>query len=209
MISLFIDTSNSDVSIAVVIDGVVKASICENIPNMHSVYVVPYVDKVVKDANIVFNDIDNIMVVNGPGSFTGIRIGLTVAKIMGYSLNKGTIPVSSLKALALSSKGDYVMALIGARNDNYYMGLYDRYRNEIIAEHFAHIDEIKKILKEYDDVLLVSNSEIRIGRKVAKVVKYDISRIAQYYSDEEVVDAHALKSNYLKLPQAVCDLNDK
>ena len=86
MISLFIDTSNSDVSIAVCKDDEILASICDSIPNMHSVYVVPYLEKIVSEAGIDFSDIDKIMVVNGPGSFTGIRIGLTVAKILGYCI---------------------------------------------------------------------------------------------------------------------------
>ena len=209
MISLFIDTSNSDVSIAVCNDNVILASICDSIPNMHSVYVVPYLEKIVNEAGVDFSDIDKIMVVNGPGSFTGIRIGLTVAKILGYCLNKNIIPVSSLKALALSSSGDYIMSIIDARNDNYYIGFYDRYYNEIIPEHFANIEEINDLLLKYDDVCLVSNSELNINNYIVNKVSYDVLNIVNYYKDEEEIDAHNLKSNYLKLPQAVCDHNDK
>ena len=209
MISLFIDTSNSDVSIAVCKDDEILASICDSIPNMHSVYVVPYLEKIVNEAGVDFSDIDKIMVVNGPGSFTGIRIGLTVAKILGYCLNKCIIPVSSLKALALSSSGDYIMSIIDARNDNYYIGFYDRYYNEIIPEHFANIKEINDLLLKYDDVCLVSNSELNINNYIVNKVSYDVLNIVNYYKDEEEIDAHNLKSNYLKLPQAVCDHNDK
>lgn len=209
MISLFIDTSNSDVSIAVCKDDEILASICDSIPNMHSVYVVPYLEKIVNEAGVDFSDIDKIMVVNGPGSFTGIRIGLTVAKILGYCLNKCIIPVSSLKALALSSSGDYIMSIIDARNDNYYIGFYDRYYNEIIPEHFANIEEINDLLLKYDDVCLVSNSELNINNYIVNKVSYDVLNIVNYYKDEEEIDAHNLKSNYLKLPQAVCDHNDK
>lgn len=209
MISLFIDTSNSDVSIAVCKDDEILASICDSIPNMHSVYVVPYLEKIVNEAGVDFSDIDKIMVVNGPGSFTGIRIGLTVAKILGYCLNKSIIPVSSLKALALSSSGDYIMSIIDARNDNYYIGFYDRYYNEIIPEHFANIEEINDLLLKYDDVCLVSNSELNINNYIVNKVSYDVLNIVNYYMGEEEIDAHNLKSNYLKLPQAVCDHNDK
>lgn len=209
MISLFIDTSNSDVSIAVCKDDEILASICDSIPNMHSVYVVPYLEKIVNEAGVDFSDIDKIMVVNGPGSFTGIRIGLTVAKILGYCLNKCIIPVSSLKALALSSSGDYIMSIIDARNDNYYIGFYDRYYNEIIPEHFANIEEINDLLLKYDDVCLVSNSELNINGYIVDKVSYDVLNIVNYYMGEEEIDAHNLKSNYLKLPQAVCDHNDK
>jgi len=207
MISLFIDTSNTDVSIAVVKDDEILSSICENIPNQHSVYVVPYVKKVLDDSNIRIDDIDNIMVVNGPGSFTGIRIGLTVAKIMGYSLKKDIIPVSSLKALAFCSKSDYIMALIPARNDNYYIGLYDCYYNDVISEHFGNIDEVNELINKYENVSVVSCEDITIGEVNINKSNLDILKIVNYYKDEEAIDAHVIKSNYLKLPQAVSDRN--
>ena len=104
MISLFIDTSMANVSISIVKDGIVLSCIQETIPNEHSKYATSYVKKVIDDAGIDANDIDNLLVVNGPGSFTGVRIGVTIAKTYGYLINKEIIPVSSLKSLALSSK---------------------------------------------------------------------------------------------------------
>ena len=101
------------------------------------------------------------------------------------------------------------MSIIDARNDNYYIGFYDRYYNEIIPEHFANIEEINDLLLKYDDVCLVSNSELNINNYIVNKVSYDVLNIVNYYKDEEEIDAHNLKSNYLKLPQAVCDHNDK
>ena len=83
MISLFIDTSNSDVSIAVCKDDEILASICDSIPNMHSVYVVPYLEKIVNEAGVDFSDIDKIIGEvyeqaakdNPDDDILGIRIG--------------------------------------------------------------------------------------------------------------------------------------
>ena len=81
MITLFIDTSTSDVSIAIIKDEKIISKIVKNIPNEHSVYAVKFVNDVLETIGMKPNEIDNIMVVNGPGSFTGIRSGLTIAKI--------------------------------------------------------------------------------------------------------------------------------
>ena len=87
MINLYIDTSLSDVSIACLKDDTLLNSIVRNIPNKHSVYTLSYIKEVLDNSNIDKKDIDNIFVVNGPGSFTGIRIGLTIAKTYSYLLD--------------------------------------------------------------------------------------------------------------------------
>ena len=72
-----------------------------------------------------------------------------------------------------------------------------------------NIEEINDLLLKYDDVCLVSNSELNINNYIVNKVSYDVLNIVNYYMGEEEIDAHNLKSNYLKLPQAVCDHNDK
>ena len=135
MISLFIDTSTSNVSISIIKDGMLLSNVSGDIPNEHSKYATSYVKKVIDDAGIDANDVDNILVVNGPGSFTGVRIGVTIAKTYGYLIDKGIIPVSSLKSLAISSKyNGIIMSMIPANKSNYYVGIYDSNYNEIIEE---------------------------------------------------------------------------
>ena len=156
MTTLFIDTSSSDVSIAIVKDNNLLVKINENIPNKHSVYAVKFVDDVLKKIYMKPNDIDNIMVVNGPGSFTGIRIGLTIAKVYGYLLNKDIITVSSLRAMALSSNAKIVIPVIDAKNDNYYFGVYDMFDNIIVKDNFNSIDTLKEQINKYEDADIVS-----------------------------------------------------
>ena len=138
MISLFIDTSTANVSISIVKDGKILSIIQEGIPNEHSKYATSYVKRVIDDAGIDANDVDNIFVVNGPGSFTGVRIGVTIAKTYGYLINKNIIPVSSLKSLAISSNDkDIIMSVINANRNNYYVGIYDKDYNNLIDEQFV------------------------------------------------------------------------
>jgi tRNA threonylcarbamoyl adenosine modification protein YeaZ len=132
MISLFIDTSLVNVSISIIKDGKILSIIQKEIPNMHSVYTTKFIKDALDKAGCDANDIDNIMVVNGPGSFTGVRIGVTVAKTYGYLIKKDLTLVSSLKSLAISSNyKDLVMCLIPANKSSYYVGIYDKEYNNI------------------------------------------------------------------------------
>ncbi len=202
MITLFIDTSCSDVSIAILKDNKVISKKVESIPNEHSKYAVSYVEEVLKDANILPREVNNIMVVNGPGSFTGIRIGLTIAKIYAYLLDIKVNLISSLKTLALSTSGEYILSIIDAKNNNCYIGLYDKEYNEIINEHFGNYDEVNDILNDYNDVIVVSNSNINLENyKIIDLL--DIENIVYYYKNKESVNAHQVLPNYLKLPQVM------
>lgn len=203
MISLFIDTSNKDVSIALLNNGVIINKIVKSIPNEHSKYAVKYIDDVLMLSNIKPKDVELIMVTNGPGSFTGIRIGLTIAKVYAFINNIKVILVSSLKVLALSTSGKYILSLISARNDNYYIGLYDSNYNDVISEHFANISEINDIIEKYDNISIISNSNIDIDIDFKLISEIDIESVYNYYKDKEKVNPHMVLPNYLKLPQVL------
>ena len=82
----------------------------------------PVLAQAFEKANLKPQDIDKIFVVTGPGSFTGIRVGLTVAKTMAYSLNIPIVPISSLEVMVSGSGGT---ALINARRGYVFAGSYD------------------------------------------------------------------------------------
>ena len=104
---LFIDTSGTDVSISIINDDKILVNINEKVLNSHSIYTVSFIDKALKEANLNTKDIDKILVVTGPGSFTGVRIGVTIAKVYAYLRKIEVISVSSLKMLSLSCVHDY------------------------------------------------------------------------------------------------------
>lgn len=203
MITLFIDTSSSDVSIAIVRDNNLLVKINENIPNKHSVYAVKFVDDALKKIYLKPNDIDNIMVVNGPGSFTGIRIGLTIAKVYGYLLKKDIITVSSLRAMALSSSAKIVIPIINANHDNYYFGVYDMFDNVIVKDNFNNIKALIEQIKKYEDADVVSYDFIDNENIKARKIDLDIVNIINHYKYELPENPHTVVPNYLKLPQAL------
>ena len=202
MITLFIDTSNQDVSIALLKDGKVINKITKSIPNEHSKYAVSYIDEVLKKSEITPKEVQSIMVVNGPGSFTGVRIGLTIAKVYALLNNIKVTLISSLKCLAIgNNKNKYILSLINARNDNYYIGFYDNNYNDVINEHFGNIEEVNDIINKYNDVLVVSNNSDIDNVKV--INELDIESIYEYYKDKVKVNPHMVLPNYLKLPQVL------
>ncbi len=202
MITLFIDTSNQDVSIALLKDGKIINKITKSIPNEHSKYAVSYIDEVLKKSEITPKEVQSIMVVNGPGSFTGVRIGLTIAKVYALLNNIKVTLISSLKCLAIgNNKNKYILSLINARNDNYYIGFYDNNYNDVINEHFGNIEEVNDIINKYDDVLVVSNDSDNDNVKV--INELDIESIYDYYKDKVKVNPHMVLPNYLKLPQVL------
>lgn len=207
MIVLFIDTSSTDVSIALIKDNRILSNITKSIPNQHSIYTTSYIKEVLTVANLEAKDIDKIMVVNGPGSFTGVRIGVTIAKVFAYILQKDIICLSSLKIRAISTKHNYCLSLMNANRGNYYIGLYDKDNNELIKEQFNNTEEVIKLINEYNPTI-VSDNDLTINNINIPKTKLDIISIINYYKYTSSVNPHFVVPNYLKLPQALEVKND-
>lgn len=208
MINLFIDTSNDELIIAVLEDDKLLAKKTKKSKNEHSVYTVKYIDDVLNELNYEPKDIDNILVVNGPGSFTGVRIGVTVAKTYAYLLNKNIIPVSSLRELALSTDNKIAISLIEAKNNNYYIGIYDMFDNHVTYETFTTKEDVLEKIKRYNDAKLISNKDFLIDDIKVNKVELDIENIVRtYLKEDNNINVHELKPNYLKLPQVYEDKN--
>ena len=207
MITLFIDTSSSDVSIAIISEGKLISSISKSIPNAHSIYTVSFLEQTIKNANLTPNDIDKILVVTGPGSFTGVRIGVTIAKTFAYLKKIDIIGVSSLKMLALSCEHQYCLSLIDAHHNNYYLGLYDKFNNEVIPEQFSNKDQVLSLINEYQPTI-ISNEELTIDDNYIPKQKLDIEKITSYYQNNPTLNPHFVVPNYLKLPQALEEKHD-
>ncbi len=190
MISLFIDTSDSDVSIALIRDQKILSKIHEDIPRKHSTYVVKFIEDILKENNITPQDVTEIIIINGPGSFTGVRIGVTIAKTYAYLLNIRIIPITSLLARVIGHKEDYLLSVIDAKHDNYYIGLYDKNYNTII-EKFGNSNEVMKLKEQYQAVV------------IDKTNAYNIEEIASYAKNLKSINPHAVNPVYLKLPQAM------
>jgi len=190
MISMFIDTSLSDVSIALIKDGKLLSKINNSIPREHSIYVTKYVDDILKENSLSPKAVDEIIVVNGPGSFTGIRIGVTIAKMFAYLQNIRIVSISSLLARVIGEKSKYLLSTIDAKHDNYYIGLYDGNYNKIV-EKFTNKSELEELIREYSPEVVDTDKE------------YNIERVVEYTKKLPSENVHSVNPIYLKLPEAM------
>ena len=126
MLILALDTSTSSGSIALVRDGRTLALSTTPKVGTHSKWLMPSISALMDDAGAELAEVDCIAIINGPGSFTGLRIGVSIVKGLAWALSKPVVSVSSLKALAynLSGSGSLVCPVIDARKDEVYAALY-------------------------------------------------------------------------------------
>ena len=197
---LFIDTCTSHLVISLIVDGKIVSSYNEKIDKGMSNYVLPEIERQLKNNNIIASSIDAIFVSNGPGSFTGIRVGLTIAKVYAWSLNIKVIPISSLEVLASTNSNKNRLALMDARRGYVFLGGYDQNLNPLIKDSYVLYDKDK-----YKDYQIVSYDDFE-GSIEPNI---DILKVIKKHENDKGINPHKLNPNYLKLTEAEVKLNDK
>ena len=163
MILLGCETANAPLSVAIVKDGKVVAEVVQNIKLTHSIGAMPAIEEVMKKAGVTPSELDAIAVSEGPGSYTGVRIGVTLAKTLAWSLQKPLVGVSSLKVLAANVRvsSDAVCALFDARRQNIYAGVYEGLTQDtIIEDHHDHIDGLLTKLDALNRPILFVGTDV-------------------------------------------------
>lgn len=184
MISLYIDSSKKSLSVALASGNklLFKSNILSY--SRHSNYLMNEIEKAIKTTNINIEDIDNYIVVNGPGSFTGLRVGVTVVKTLAYALKKKLYEVSSLEVLKVQSdSNDLVISIIYDKKDASYVGIFD---GERIIQDYISINDINDFKNK--SIMLVSDCENVFLKEVYDKLKND-NKVSLKIIDEE---------NYLK-----------
>jgi len=197
MISLFIDTSISFPTISLIRDNEVLYEFHEEIKSDMSSKILPIIDEGLKKSNLTLNSINNIFVVTGPGSFTGVRIGVTIAKTIAWSINKKIIPISSLEFMATTNTNkDYVIPMIDARRGNVFAGIYTNNLECVMSDALINLEELLK--DKENNYQLVSYDNIQSAIKPVPIVIKTIDK----HINEKGINPHELKPNYLKLTEA-------
>lgn len=197
---LFINSATANLVVAILLDGKISYLYDNNDDKDTSSKIMPVIDEAFKKSSITPKEIDKIFVVNGPGSFTGIRVGLTVAKVMGYSFNIPVIPISSLEFMCSGFEYD-VMGLIDARRGYVFAGGYDKDLNCIYSDKYILFDDIKL------DYKYVSYDKFDFD---VMSPKFDLVKIINKHEDDSILNVHSINPNYLKLTEAEEKrLNDK
>ena len=199
---LYIDTTTSYLYTGIVENDKLLAEIKEDCNRDLSKCALDKISKMIDSLSLKPTDIDKIIVVNGPGSFTGIRIGITIAKTYAWALKLDIIPISALEAMSISYEEDtYHVPVIDARRGYVFAGIYDKDSNIIFEPKHIRIEELDKELEKLDNYTIISNNELE---HYNNIVKYDpnISKIVEKVKERESVNPHAVNPEYLKLTEA-------
>lgn len=199
---LYIDTSSSYLYTAIVEDNILIDSIQEEYGQSLSEVALPKIVSMFNNNKLEARDIDKIIVVNGPGSFTGIRLGITIAKVYAWSLNIPITTISSLEAMAISSENQVVhIPMINARRGYVYAAIYDENQQELLKpQHIKQVD-LEKEYQKYPNREIITNDEFDNLEKVISYVP-NMLKIVQRFKDKESINPHAINPDYLKLTEA-------
>lgn len=172
MLTLGIETSGNIAAVAICSENEVIASVKFRTRLTHSQVILPLVKKLLSDAEAELSDIDLIAVANGPGSYTGLRIGIAAVKGMCMALECKCAGVSTLKALAYnvcSSKAT-VLSVMKARKDVVYFGAYKTDGEKavnIYADRVCPTEEIKSFADTVNgDIIIVGDCCEEIKREL-------------------------------------------
>lgn len=165
MIYLGIDTSNSPLALALIEDGKVLIEETSNLKINHSLTAMPAIEEMMKKAKVTPADLTHIAVAEGPGSYTGVRIGMTIAKTLAWSLKIPLHPVSSLKVLAANAQGfdGLVCPLMDARRGTAFIGLYEgRSLTPVLADQHNDVKEFLLKAKEFNRPVLFTGIDVTL-----------------------------------------------
>ena len=152
---LAIDTSSKICSISILEDKNVIIEKHNDDEKTHSQKLMPLIDEIFKESNLTLDDIDLLACSQGPGSFTGIRIGISTVKAFADVKHIPIIGVTSLESLSYNVNTEGLIAsLIDAKHDNVYFALYKLSNNEhhiVHAPTSAEITSVIATLKSFDN----------------------------------------------------------
>lgn len=205
MISLFLNTSSRYLNIAILKDNKVINEKNLELEKDLSALALFEIEKLFKETQLKPNDIDEIYCVDGPGSFTGLRVGITIAKVYAWSLNKKLYKVSSLYTMATSINNDYIIPLIDARRGYVFAGIYDKDYNQVLKDQYISLENLKNTVENLEG----QYTYVTLDDFDFQTQKYipNLNNTFKYIKKEEV-DPYTFIPNYLKKTEAEEKLNN-
>lgn len=218
---LGIDTSNQVMTVALAENSRLIAEKTVNVKRNHSIQLMPAIEELFKEAEWLPKDLDRIAVAKGPGSYTGVRIGVTVAKTLAFSLSCDIVGISSLQVLAGNGEcipGSYIVPVFDARRGNIFTGLYQVKGNKIVqVKKDTHIsvsdwaeglkqlaaplqllgEDVEKHSETVKEVLSDALIELPMSRQYTRA-----SILTEMALDLEPESVHTFEPNYIRLAEA-------
>ncbi len=183
MYTLFLDTHANEVVVVLFKDKKIVDSVNKLSGYQHSQVALPTVKEVLDKEGIRPNDLGQIIVVTGPGSFTGVRIAVTIAKTMAYSLNIPIKTVDSLLLEAISYDSDKNFIVAVSEKNGAYIGKFTKDKEKIEEYYYLSKSEYNELLK---------------SKEVINDISINYERLIDYVDRKDCVNPHAVKPLYIK-----------
>lgn len=174
---LAMDTSTLVMGVAVLEDNKVLGELVTNNAKKHSVRLMPAIVQLFQDLDLTLEQIDLIAVSSGPGSYTGIRIGVTTAKTLAWANQLPLYGVSTLSVLAENARffDGLVVPLLDARRDRVYTGIYQRGEEALTIRLKPQVmpimDLLEQLAKQSQPVLFLGDDVKRFEEKIDQALK--------------------------------------
>lgn len=231
MVILALDSTAPSASAAVVKDGKLLSEMFLNVGLTHSVTLLPLVKNALELAEITVDDIDAVAVNNGPGSFTGVRIGVSLAKGIAQPNDKKCIPVSTLEAIAypFSDSDCIIVSVMDARCRQVYGAFFESVNGEIkrltdddafsfdvLAEQIVSFSKKVILAGDGSDIAFefLKDKNLNVSKANPSIAYQHASSVAfiaekRLKNNENIVSYSELVPAYLRLPQAERELKLK
>lgn len=176
--NLFLDTHLNDIVLIIENNNKIIKQIIIKEKYQNSTYIMPNIKKILDGIKL-----DSIIVVNGPGSFTGVRLGVTIAKTLAYTLNIPIRTITSLECLAVSSSINTKKIVSFSDNNGYYVGKFDE--NNILIGDYYYLSNL-----EYNKFLN--------NNKVLENILVDYLKVIEFAKEKNVINTHKVNPIYIK-----------
>lgn len=221
---LAVDSSAKACSAAILDDNRILGSFFINTALTHSQTLVPMIDAVLKNTRTDLSDIDCFAVSAGPGSFTGVRIGVSAVKGIAMPLDKPCVAVSTLEAMAfnVTDHDCIVCAVMDARCNQVYNALFDITDGKVTRlcdDRAVSIADLEKELKSFKSRIILVGDGAELCYNSFKEIYVDLAIESQRYQNaagvalasqnKKQISAGELMPSYLRLPQAERELKKK
>ena len=205
---LAFDTSSKALSLAILEDKQVLAETMINIKKNHSITLMPAIDFLMASLDWTPKDLDRIVVAEGPGSYTGLRIAVATAKTLAHTLNIELVGMSSLLALVPRQQEGLIVPLMDARRNNVYAGFYENAKSVFPEAHLSFAEVLEQV-KDAEQVTFVGE----VGPFVEQIQEQlpqasyqetlpNAANLAFWAWDKKAASLHDFVPNYLKRVEA-------
>lgn len=192
MVTILLDSSNTNLSVGIAKDNILLDYISYEAWQRQSEYMIVELNKLLEKHNIKKEDITDVMVAKGPGSYTGVRIAITIAKTIAVALNAKLYAVSSLR---VEKNGDVPsICLINARSNRSYVGVYQG-QEILLNDCIMKNDEVMKYIADHPDYSVCGDTKYL---NVESIESNTMKEMLDLKDSLESINPLSLKPVYMK-----------